>query len=94
MTDTHRERQRQRQREKQAPSRYPDAGAEPRTWASRPEPKADDAQPESLPSAPCFTIFENIKKEAAFQSADSKPAIPHKVRALIHSYHPNCSFHL
>ena len=39
MKDT--ERQRHRQREKQAPHREPDAGLDPGTLGSRPEPKAD-----------------------------------------------------
>ena len=46
-----REKQRHRQREKQAPHRKPDAGLNPRTPGSRPEPKAD-AQPLSHPGAP------------------------------------------
>ena len=49
--ETHRERQRHRQREKQAPCRKPDAGLDPRTSGSRPEPKAD-AQPLSPPGIP------------------------------------------
>ena len=50
MRDTERERQRHRQREKQAPCREPDAGLDPRTLGSHPEPKAD-AQPLSHPGA-------------------------------------------
>ena len=46
-----RERQRHRQREKQAPYGEPNAGPDPRTPGSRPEPKAD-AQPLSHPSVP------------------------------------------
>ena len=42
--ERHTERGRDRQREKQAPCREPDAGLDPRTTGSRPEPKAD-AQP-------------------------------------------------
>ena len=41
MRDTERESQRHRQREKQAPCGEPDVGFDPRTPASRPEPKAD-----------------------------------------------------
>ena len=50
------ERQRHRQREKQAPCREPDAGLNPRTPGSRPEPKAD-AQPLSHPGAPVQPRF-------------------------------------
>ena len=56
MRDTHRERQRHRQREKQAPHEKPDAGLNPRTLGSRPEPKAD-AQPLSHPGAPQLPIY-------------------------------------
>ena len=42
--ETHRERQRHRQREKQALSKKPDVGFNPKTSRSWPEPKAD-AQP-------------------------------------------------
>ena len=43
MRDTERERgrERHRQREKQAPRKEPDAGLDPRTLGSQPEPKAD-----------------------------------------------------
>ena len=51
MRDTEGEGQRHRQREKQAPCREPDAGLEPRTPGSRPEPKAD-AQLLSHPGVP------------------------------------------
>ena len=53
MRDTEREkvRQRHRQREKQAPWREPDAGLDPRTPGSHPEPKAD-ARPLSHPGVP------------------------------------------
>ena len=51
MGDTERERQRHRQREKQAPCGEPDAGLDPRTPGSLPEPKAD-AQPLSPPGIP------------------------------------------
>ena len=44
MRDTEREGQRHRQRQKQAPRREPDAGLDPGTPGSRPEPKAG-AQP-------------------------------------------------
>ena len=50
-------RQRHRQREKQAPCGAPDAGLDPSTLASYPEPKAD-AQPLSHPGAPKNTIFK------------------------------------
>ena len=50
-TERQRERQRHRQREKQAPCGELDAGLDPRTPGSRPEPKAD-AQPLSHPGAP------------------------------------------
>ena len=52
-----RERQRHRQREKQAPCREPDAGLDPGTPESRPEPKAD-AQPLSNPGAPGLSIVQ------------------------------------
>ena len=41
------------QREKQAPLREPDAGLDPRTPRSHPEPKAD-AQPPEPPRCPCI----------------------------------------
>ena len=44
-------RQRHRQRKKQAPCREPSTGLNPRTLGSRPEPKAEDAQPLSHPGA-------------------------------------------
>ena len=47
------ERQRQKQREKQAPPREPNAGLDPRTLGSHPEPKAD-AQPLGHPGIPPF----------------------------------------
>ena len=46
-----REKERPRQREKQAPYGEPNAGLDPRTLGSFPEPKAD-AQPLSPPGAP------------------------------------------
>ena len=49
MRDT--ERQRHKQREKQAPCGKPDAGLNPRTPGSRPEPWAD-AEPLSHPGIP------------------------------------------
>ena len=48
---THRERQRHRQREKQASHGEPDAGLNPKTLGSQPEPKAD-AQTTEPPGAP------------------------------------------
>ena len=53
MRDTEGERQRQRQREKQVPCEKPDAGLDPRTVGSCPEPKAD-AQPLSHPGIPLY----------------------------------------
>ena len=47
----HRERQRHRQREKQAPCGEPNAGLDPKTPGSQPEPKAD-AQLLSHPGIP------------------------------------------
>ena len=45
MIDTERERQRYRRREKQAPSREPDVGLDPRTSGSCPGPKAGAKPP-------------------------------------------------
>ena len=56
-----RERQRHRQREKQAPCSEPDAGLEPRTPRSRPEPKAD-AQPLSHPGIPNKQNLKEVLK--------------------------------
>ena len=58
MIDTERERQRHRQMEKQAPSREPDVGLNPRTPGSRPEPKAG-AKPLSHPGIPPRNTFLN-----------------------------------
>ena len=55
--ETQRERQRHRQKEKQASHREPDAGLDPRTLGSRPEPKVD-AQPLSYPGAPNVYFFK------------------------------------
>ena len=57
--ERHREReeQRHRHREKQAPSGEPDAGLNPRTSGSRPEPKAD-TQPLSYPGAPVVDFID------------------------------------
>ena len=49
----------ERQREKQAPHREPDAGLNPRTLGSQPEPKAD-AQPLSHPGAPTLEVFKYV----------------------------------
>ena len=49
--ERHRERQIYRQREKQAPCREPDAGLDPRTPGSWPEPEVQ-AQPWSHPGVP------------------------------------------
>ena len=62
MRDTHRERQRHRQREKQAPCGKPDAGLDPGTPGSRPEPKAD-TQPLSHPGAPDVSVFNRGANE-------------------------------
>ena len=48
-------RQRHRQREKQAPYREPNAGLDPRTLGSQPEPKAA-AQPLSHPGIPLAKV--------------------------------------
>ena len=58
MIITHRDResQRHRQREKQAPCREPNAGLDPRTLGSRPEPKAAP-QPLSPPAVPWLEHF-------------------------------------
>ena len=53
MRDT--ERQRHRQKEKQAPCGEPNAGLDPRTPGSHPEPKAG-TQPLSHPGVPIITI--------------------------------------
>ena len=55
--ERHRERQRHRQREKHAPHWEPDAGLNPRTPGSWPEPKAD-AQPLSHPAASPHSFLE------------------------------------
>ena len=47
---------REREREKQALCREPDAGLDPRTPGSRPEPKAD-AQPLNHPGIPVYGDF-------------------------------------
>ena len=54
MRDTEREAERQRQ-EKQAPCKEPDAGFDPGTPGSCPEPKTD-AQPLSHPGVPCASF--------------------------------------
>ena len=53
--ERHREGQGHRQREKQPPCREPDAGLDPRTLGSRPEPKAG-AKPLSHPGIPSISI--------------------------------------
>ena len=60
MRDT--ERQRHRQRERQAPCGKPDAGFDPKTPGSRPEPKTD-AQPLSHPRAPGFIEFKAVRNQ-------------------------------
>ena len=56
-------RQRLRQREKQAPSRKPHVGLNPRTPGSHPGPKAD-TQPLSHPGAPSLSTLE-VKSQPA-----------------------------
>ena len=56
MRHTERERQRHRQKEKQSPRRELDAGLNPGTPGSCPEPKAD-AQPLSHPGCPKALVF-------------------------------------
>ena len=56
MSHTHRERQRHRQRDKQAPCGEPDAGLDPRTPGSQPEPKVD-TQPLSHQDAARQSLF-------------------------------------
>ena len=51
-------RQRPRQREKQAPCGEASVGFDPRTPGSRPELKADDAQPLSPPGVPNTYAFD------------------------------------
>ena len=60
MRDKERERQRHRQREKQPPCGEPNAGLDPRTPGSRPEPKTE-AQPLSYPGIPVVMI--NMTKQ-------------------------------
>ena len=70
MRDTERERQRHRKREKQAPCREHDAGLDPLTPGSYPEPKAD-AQPLSHPGIPSlafFAVFSSCSFLAQFNS--------------------------
>ena len=57
-----RESQRCRQREKQGSHREPDAGLDPRTLGSRPEPKAE-AQPLSYSGAPTCALSLKIKEK-------------------------------
>ena len=59
MRDRVRERQKHRQREKQALHREPDAGLDPGTLGSCPEPKAD-AQPLSHPGVPLTSVFKYL----------------------------------
>ena len=61
MRNTHRKRQRHRQKEKQATCGEPDAGLDPKTPGSHPEPKAD-AQPLSHPGIPvlCFKKYTAV----------------------------------
>ena len=58
MRDTEREAV-HKQREKQAPCREPDAGPDPRTPGSQPEPEAD-AQPLSHPGAHEFVFVKHL----------------------------------
>ena len=59
-----RERQRYRQREKQAPSREPYVGLDPRTPGSGPEPKAGALtdEPPRHPSYKFKTAFKSLKR--------------------------------
>ena len=57
MRDT--QKQRHRQREKQAPCGGPDAGLDPGSLGSRPEPKAD-AQLLSHPGVPLMIFFHQL----------------------------------
>ena len=61
MIDIERERKRQRyrRREKQAPCQEPDAGLDPGTSGSRPEPKAG-AKPLSHPGIPFCSLFNHF----------------------------------
>ena len=61
--DTERASQRLRQRKKQAACREPNAGLNPRTLGSRPEPKTD-AQPLSHPGAPVIYIYYICSEES------------------------------
>ena len=70
MRDTHREKQRHRQREKQAPCRDPDAGLDPRTLGSQPEPKAE-TQPLSHPDSTPRTLFQALS-----QAVTGVPTLP------------------
>ena len=59
MKGTEKEGQRHRQREKQDPFRGPDAGLDPRSTGSCPEPKADNSTTEP-PRCPIHKIFKKI----------------------------------
>ena len=66
MRDTERERQRHRQREKQAPCREPDAGLDPGTPGSCPEPMSG-TKPLSHPGIPwTFLYIDYILKQCYF----------------------------
>ena len=68
---TQRERQRHRQREKQTPCREPDAGLDPGTLGSCPEPRAG-AQPLSHPSIPARQFLKSARCVSSLQiSANS-----------------------
>ena len=73
MRDT--EGERHRQREKQAPCREPDAGLDPGTPGSCPEPKAD-AQPLRHPGVPPFYYF------------NSCPLVTRRIQALLFPFFP------
>ena len=64
-----RESQRHRQKEKQAPCREPDAGLDPGTPGSCPEPKAD-AQPLSHPGVPTSQILSQLRLYFYFSQID------------------------
>ena len=61
-----RDTQRDRQREKQAPCKEPDAGLDPGTLGSCPEPKAGTS-PLSYPGLPLFYISKKEKKKILFK---------------------------
>ena len=72
MRDTKRKRQRHMEREKQTPCRESDAGLDPRTLESRPEPKAN-AQPLIHPRVPDInTIYIELLRYWCWNSQTKK----------------------